>query len=160
MLKPFHKNPFCSSWRYVVFWYFKCFASFSAQNLFIRESCFLSAQGRPGGKWWNRLRSPSGRICACVFPTFYRLRCMCTRYWWYPNFQITVTPLGALTNADTDSHKFFNQWLPGVASSAVWLLFCKYNVKNACVALVDIHLNAINMMHLMHIHLHLHNSVS
>ncbi|KAJ0442882.1 putative 5'-nucleotidase [Helianthus annuus] len=32
---------------------------------------------------------------------------------------ITVTPLGALTNADTDSHKFFNQWLPGVASSAV-----------------------------------------
>ncbi|KAJ0442884.1 putative 5'-nucleotidase [Helianthus annuus] len=32
---------------------------------------------------------------------------------------ITVTPLKALTNADADSHKFFNQWLPGVASSAV-----------------------------------------
>ncbi|KAJ0681720.1 putative 5'-nucleotidase [Helianthus annuus] len=32
---------------------------------------------------------------------------------------ITVTPLKALTNADADSHKFFNQWLSGVASSAV-----------------------------------------
>ncbi|KAM0061804.1 putative survival protein SurE [Helianthus debilis subsp. tardiflorus] len=27
---------------------------------------------------------------------------------------ITVTPLKALTNADTDCHKFFKHWLPGV----------------------------------------------
>ncbi|KAI7745646.1 hypothetical protein M8C21_005123, partial [Ambrosia artemisiifolia] len=27
---------------------------------------------------------------------------------------ITVTPLGALTNADTDCHTFLKQWLPGV----------------------------------------------
>lgn len=34
-------------------------------------------------------------------------------------FQITVTPLGALTNADIDCHTFFNQWLPECTSSAV-----------------------------------------
>ncbi|XP_076960961.1 uncharacterized protein LOC143637431 [Bidens hawaiensis] len=32
---------------------------------------------------------------------------------------ITVTPLGALTNADIDCHTFFNQWLPECTSSAV-----------------------------------------
>ncbi|XP_076915125.1 uncharacterized protein LOC143574367 [Bidens hawaiensis] len=30
---------------------------------------------------------------------------------------ITVTPLGALTNADIDCHTFFNQWLPECTSS-------------------------------------------
>lgn len=30
-------------------------------------------------------------------------------------FQITVTPLGALTNADIDSHDYFEDWLPGAA---------------------------------------------
>ncbi|KAI3712400.1 hypothetical protein L1987_70956 [Smallanthus sonchifolius] len=28
---------------------------------------------------------------------------------------ITITPLGALTNADIDSRTFFNEWLHGVA---------------------------------------------
>ncbi|XP_076894872.1 uncharacterized protein LOC143547299 [Bidens hawaiensis] len=31
---------------------------------------------------------------------------------------ITVTPLGALTNADIDRHTFFNQWLPECTSSS------------------------------------------
>lgn len=30
-------------------------------------------------------------------------------------FQITVTPLGALSNADTDSQAYFKDWLPRAA---------------------------------------------
>lgn len=33
-------------------------------------------------------------------------------------FQVTVTPLGVLSHADTDCEAFFKEWLPAVAEHA------------------------------------------